>query len=213
MRRTDGACSVEDCLEFYHAHYTYTGSAEEDLRARRRDFERLFRVLGPGFRPAGSARWAFAPGRYTRLVSELVPAGEFIWRRPERLDHAKLADFVGVKVQDAFYPKEDDRHFARAARTATTANFRVLRSKGLVGWICTSHQYAKLLDISVRYGLLECFEDYVAPLAVVDGRRIRRGKGLARMIGPGEVLVEERADFMKLYNTWLERQRDKRVAA
>jgi hypothetical protein len=207
MRLTNGACSTDDCLAFYHTHYKYTDMREDDIRRRRLDFERLDRIYGPEFRPAIAHPWAFTAGRYTELVMRLVPEHEFVWARRERLNHARLADFSGVKVQDAFRPKRDDQYFGRASRQATVSYFRIMRLHGRIDWICTSNIYTKLLGIAIRYGLLECFENFVRPTTTAAGRKISPGKGLARMVGPGPALVAERAAFMPLYRAWGARQR------
>jgi hypothetical protein len=90
MRLTNGDCSVNDCLDYYHEHFEFTGSGEADLRKRRGDFTRRFRVLGPAFRSA-SVRHAFRQGRYLAELSSVVPTCEFAWPRREKLDHQRLA--------------------------------------------------------------------------------------------------------------------------
>ncbi len=212
MRSTDGACTVDDCLDYYHRHYTYTGDGALDIRKRGRDFERLFRTLGPSFRPARRAgddlSRPFRPGEYVDVVRRTVPAAAFAWDRRERLDHERLADFVGVKVQDAFFLKDDVRYVARASRDATLANFRVLREKGLVRWICTPNQYARLLAIAIEYGLLEEFAPAVRPPHAARGHLGSPGKGgLARMIGPGPKLESEYAAFAVIHEAWRARPR------
>lgn len=136
---------------------------------------------------------------WTGEPKTIVPAKEFKWARREKLDHARLSDFISVKMQDAFFAKQDG-YFAMTSRNATVKNFRVLKKKGMVNWICTPNQYTRLLEIACEYRLLHVYEEHVRPTRRQDGRKVLDGK--ARVIGPGAALRDERDRFLPLYAKW-----------
>lgn len=201
MRRTNGMCTAEDCLIEYHNHYSYTGDDPRDIKRRLQDSERLLRKFRVNFisRASGHSH-PFQKDEYLPLVMELVPTEAFIWSRREILNHERLADFVSGKVQDAFYPKTDE-WFARTARNVTIANFRALKRKGIVNWICTTNQYSRLLEIAIQHELLQVFDEAVSPLLAARQGAVN-GKGKARMIGPGQSLVSEHAAFVSMFEAW-----------
>jgi hypothetical protein len=199
MRIAGGTCTPEQCLDAYMQHYRFTGESSKDERARLSDFRRLIQKVRERYRepqPLNPNWRPFRPDAYLNVVRQVVPETEFEWERGERLDHRRLADFITVKVQDAFLRDPADPLFARTSRKATIKNFRVLKAKDLVKWICTTHQYQRLLDISVRYQVLHIFEDYEPPIL---GRA--RAKGKARLIGPGSALREDHDRFLALYRS------------
>jgi hypothetical protein len=184
--------TAEECLNDYKGNYEITPDNNTDEQ-RLADFRRMlrkFRVARPR---------ALTGERYLPLITRIVPAEELIWARREKLDHKRLADFVAVKLQDAFFEKHDG-YFAMASRDATLKNFRKLKEKGQVDWICTSHHYTKLLDVACRYDLLHVYEEYVRPTRRTDGSKLL--KGTARVIGPGKALPEEQVRFTMLYRAW-----------
>jgi hypothetical protein len=169
-----------------------------DEKRRRNDLERAVDELTRTFRPADKTSNPFRRHEYLSLVQQLVPESEFDWDRREIINHARLSDFISVKVQDAFHRK-DVKWFGRASRNATISNFRALKAKGLVDWICGKHQYTKLLQIATKYELLKVYEQFVPPRTEAFGRRIEPIQGKARLIGPGPALKNEHQRFLKLY--------------
>jgi hypothetical protein len=184
--------TAEECLADYKANCKITQENNTDAQ-RLADFQRMLRK----FKVTPSRRISGA--KYLHLVRQIVPVEEFNWKRREKLDHARLADFVAVKLQDAFFEKPN-RYFAMASRDATLHNFRELKKKGILDWICTSNQYTKLLDIACRFRLLHVYEEFVRPTRRSNGEKVF--KGTARVIGPGKALVEERARFVQQYARW-----------
>ena len=149
--------------------------------------------------PAKGGGRPFKKDEFLPLVKKLVPSSAFHWERRDRIDHERLADFVSVKLQDAFFQGKGE-YFARASRDATLANMRSLRAKGILNWTMVSHQYTRLLQIAVEYRLLEVVEEHVPPQRDSAGNRL--GRGTARVIGPGAALPDLRAEFQKLYEAW-----------
>ena len=123
----------------------------------------------------------------------------FEWNRRDLINHQRLADFVSVKIQDAFYHKPHG-HLGATPRNATLANMRIMREKGLIDWTINSHQYTRLLQIAVQYGLLEIVEESKPPRRSSAGKNV--GKGMARVIGPGIALPTLREEFRKKYDQW-----------
>ena len=112
--------------------------------------------------------------------------------------------FAGrLQIQDAFYPKPNG-YFAAASRDATLTSMRTMREKGLIDWTIVAHQYTRLLEIAVEFGLLEIFEPHVEPRRNSAGKRVVKGR--ARIIGPGTALPELRAEFQQRYDHWKARQ-------
>lgn len=202
MRLTDGTCTPEQCVEFYESHYAFTGDSSIDRRNRLRDFQRLHRRLGRRFRPRHALpdrAHPFKNGEYDALVRARVPVAALTWDRPDRreiLDHERLSDFVSIKIQDAFFEKDDPRYFGRTSRKATIACTRTLKRKGIITWVANAHLYCRLLVIALEYGLLEIFGPATRPDRTADGARQRTGR--ARLIGPGPALPTERAAFLDL---------------
>jgi len=184
--------TAEQVLADYRARYPLTEHNNSDEH-RLKDFRGML------------AKFKVHPGRkldrkrWLTEVQGAVPDSEFAWSRRERLDHQRLADFISVKLQDAFARKANG-YFAMASRDATLKNFRSLKAKGILDWICTPNQYSKLLDIACRYGFLEIYEEYRRPTRNRLGKLIF--KGVARVIGPGKTLVEEHQRFLPLYHDW-----------
>lgn len=186
LRQTNGSRPDLDALYAeYMTNWSPTIDPEDEPR-RRADFEKIVGTMVQTFRPTSGGK-RFDRHEYVPVAKRLVPDEAFVWERREKLTHERLADFVAFKVQDAFFEK-DDEWFARASRNATINNFRKLKAKGLVDWVCTPNQYTKLLKIAVDYGLLQIFEEFVPPATTTEGSRIVRLKGKARLIGPGPSL-------------------------
>lgn len=166
-----------------------SGISFKDDKRRLKEIMRVIDKMSPRYRPSHPHQ--FKAKGYLELVQKMVPMDAFKWDRREKLDHERFADFVAVKVQDAFFKKQGCR--GRASRDATIENFRVMKAKGLVSWICTPNQYTRFLKIAVQYGFLQIVDGFTPPIRNKQGQRI--GKGIARMIGPGPVLVEEYEQF------------------
>ena len=197
LRQTNGSRPDRDALYAeYMTNWSPTVEAEDEGR-RRADFEKIVAAMVQSFRPTTGGK-RFDPHEYVPVVERLVPEEAFAWERRDKLTHERLADFMAVKMQDAFFEKGNE-WFARASRDATINNFRTLKAKGLVDWVCTPNQYAKLLKIAVDYGLLQIFEDFVPPTTATEGPRIVRLKGKARLIGPGPALGAIHGRFVELY--------------
>ena len=149
--------------------------------------------------------YVFSPGKYLPIVKQLrIPSFEFTWNKRNKIDETRLADFVAIKVQDAFLPGKSAKYDGRASRDATIQNSRVLKSKGLMTWIITPDIYTKFLKMSTAYGLLHIYDEYVPPQRDSKGRRItlngsQKHKGIARLIGPGKALAKEYGAFQTIW--------------
>lgn len=197
-RRMNRSLTAHEAMVEYEEHYQPTGTTEEDRSRRIRDVSKVVEHFNSSFRPASRHTGQFVKGQYIDIVQQVVPVQEFEWKRREKLDHERLADFVGVKVQDAFYAQEGKKKmFGRASRDASIANMRALKSKGIVSWIANAHTYQRLLDIAVTHGLLKVYEEHVRPMRAPDGRKIVTG--IPRLIGPGPALTAEYEMFESIY--------------
>jgi len=186
-----------EAFEEYEANWQPTGFGSADRKRRKKQITELCDFYSETFKRTKGGPYAFKPDTYIQLVTTAVPASEFKWDRREKLDHQRLADFVGIKIQDAFFEKADARYAARATRNATIANTRVLKEKGLIGWIATTNTYQKLLDIAVKHELLEIYDEFRKPYRTKQNG-VALNVGAARMIGPGKALEEEYEAFVKL---------------
>jgi hypothetical protein len=199
LRITNGTCALNQVLDDYHANYNPTGMTAKDIAKRTKKLSKLLEGMRKTFKPSTSQTHPFRKDEYLSIVTRLVTDEEFIWKRKERLDHELLSDFVSVKIQDAFFQKSNG-YLASASRDATVMNMREMKAKGMIRHGINGNQYAKLLKITCRCGLLKVYEDYIAPVKDRKGKVL--AKGVARMIGPGEHLVNEKSQFEGLYNAW-----------
>ena len=149
--------------------------------------------------------YAFSPGKYLPLVRQMnIPPLEFQWSRRNTVNETRLADFVALKVQDAFLPGKITKYEGTASRNATIENSRALKQKGLLTWVVTEHMYTKLLDIAKKYELLQVYRDYEPPVRDSKGQRVlidatTPHRGRARLIGPGPALRTEYAAFQTIW--------------
>jgi hypothetical protein len=187
----------EEAMDEYEANWEPTGFTSTDRKRRRKQIEELCNFYAETFEKMTNSPYTFKPRKYIDLIVELVSVKEFDWERRERLNHHRLADFIGIKVQDAFYPKTNSKFVARATRNATIANTRALREKGLIDWIVTTNTYQKYLDIAVKYELLEVYDEFRKPYRTKQ-TGVALTVGAARMIGPGKALEQEYEAFNKL---------------
>lgn len=199
-RRWNRPITVEEALSEYEANYYPTGSSTNDQARRHREMAEMVEFYNSTFRPMrGCGKYSFSRTKYLEQCQKLVPPTAFLWSRRERLNHQRLADFVSLKIQDAFFRKATQ--VARASRDASIQNTRILKAKGMLDWVLNSHTYGKLLQIAVEYELLKIYDEFQQPTRDDRGKRI--GKGTARMIGPGEALEEEWKEFQPIYEAFV----------
>jgi len=202
MVRTNGKCTEDEVLADYHQFYNPTGMDAKDISKREKHIHWQLAQMRQSFQPVDSKSQnphSFRKDEYLPLLKEMIPASAFIWKRRERLTPEKLADFVGIKVQDAFVPK--DRHwYGATCRNSTIKNMRAMKAKGLIGWIANNHTYKRLLEIAVEYKLLKVYEKHIPPTSLISSEWYAiTKKGRGRVIGPGMALVAEHARFQKVY--------------
>ena len=203
MRSTDGQATADDCLRRYHAHYPYTGDAPPDLERRRED-SRVIRLFGPTFRPGAAVAdnpdapvpaWRIPGPRAGDRAGRRVRVGQAQPARPPATGRLRGREGAGRLLRQgrrAFLPG--------ASLDATLANFRGLRARGLVGWVCTPNQYARLMAIAVAHDLLAQLAPPVRP---------RRRDGApdrdSRVVGPGPRPETEHA-LLQLHEAWMTRR-------
>lgn len=149
--------------------------------------------------------YGFKPGAYLKIVKERVPDDAYTWNRREKLTPDRLADFVGLVLQDAFDTRKQDGYEGRGGRESMRALSKHLKDQGLISWVLTSHLYTKLLRVACEHELLAIYAPHEPPQRSSDGKRIKTAsgehKGRARLIGPGPALG-------KAYWAWQQRLKD-----
>ncbi len=194
LRKTQGKCVLEEVLTEYHLHYSPTGMTPQDIQKRTKKLNVILEHRRRSFLPKEFPQsHPFVHGKFLEQVRNTVPAEEFTWKRREKLDHQRLADFIGIKIQDAFFNR-DYGQFGTADRNTLRKNMVTMRAKGLVNWVCTANKHTKLLQMACKYGFLEVFREAIVPRRDKSGTTIQ--KGCARIIGPGPTLPELREQFI-----------------
>jgi hypothetical protein len=202
-----GIDDLDLILADYHQHYHPTGMTEKDIRKRMRHFVWQLHAFQESFRKPKCSppeRHGFQKDQYLDLIGRIVP--EASYRNPDgskqrdKITPEKLSDFLSIKIQDAFFEKEN-RWFGSTSRNATIKNMKTLKEKGLVDWVVNNHTYKRLLEIAVELQLLKIEEKHDPPSTGQEGMKIVLRKGKARLIGPGAALPELRTEWLKLYHS------------
>lgn len=194
LQKTNGKCTLDEVLAEYHEHYSPTGMSPADVQTRKKKLSKILEHRRRSFLQHELPQsHPFVPGEFLQHVRQAVPAEEFLWKRREKLDHQRLADFIGIKIQDAFF-KRDYGQFGTADRNTLRKNMVTMRDKGLVDWVCTANQHTKLMEISCKYGFLEVFREAIPPPRDKTGTLIK--SGCARIVGPGKSLPDLRQQFV-----------------
>ena len=146
------------------------------------------------------------PNKYIDKVTEIIPALEFNTYRlkyPDRpgIDHALISMFVSVLVHNSFYFAGLDGF--RFGRDAVVNAFGEMKELGIIDRSLHRTAYAECLRLTNEYGLLNIYRDYTPPVRKLNGQKVYRGK--VRIIGPGEQLAFEHAQFQQIWAEYVKR--------
>jgi hypothetical protein len=210
----NGPVTEQEVLDDYLANWnpTTAGDTPREEKKRIRDIRGLLKVMIKDFIPRSDHRlYPFMRGQFSEAVQKVkVDVDDFNpkGKRREKIDNQRLSDFISMKIGDAFYQPSTSKYFGQTSRNTSIDNSRALKKKKKIDWVLTRNTYKRLLDIAVKYQLLEVFEQHTAP-----SMGIRLVKGHARLIGPGKALVQVRDEWMPLYNEWKANNRSFRSMA
>ena len=220
LRETDGTCDLDGVLARYYRDYAPTGMSDRDVHRRSKRLRQVLRYFATTFMPSG---WhGRASARLLAIVREVVPLQSLKTPRRDLITHERLADFVAVKLADAFQKSPADMLFAQTPRDNTLGYFKWAKRHGVLDWTCSTNSYAALLKIAEGHGLLRTYEDFVPPVRDAAGKRmmvqnpgvpfLEPSYGSARMIGPGPTLPIEQSRFLPLYREWSRRSSFRQAA-
>ena len=196
----DGDVTEDQVYAEYMAQCEPTGDTPRDQKERRRVIRTMLGNMKRKFRPKSDRRlYPFSQGQFTHAIKALnVPASAYQWSRREKLNEARLSDFVSMMVANSFYKAGA---FSQTCRDTTVANSRLLKGKGAIDWTINNSTYRKYLDIAIEYRLLSVEEEFVRPtIDPLSGRKLVKGR--ARLIAPGAALGSVRDEWLPLWNVY-----------
>jgi len=217
LRQTSGgSLTVDQVLEFYHAHYSFTGNGPADVAKRCRDFKRLIPRRSATFVPSVKSNpFSIKSAKYVDVVNALsIPATEFQWprvegkkARRELLTPERLAAYLSMKVFQCM-TERPDKYFGRATRNSVISLSRTLATQEppVIDFVLTANVIQKYNDIAVHHGLLTLVDDYQAPRMKTSGMKLELEKGWGKLLAPTKKLdADAFLEFTKRYDAYRSR--------